>query len=565
MSAVAPARPRPERLLTGGRLLNLFTGELYPADVLVGGGLILAVGEARPEAPEVHELDGGIVLPGFIDGHVHIESSLLTPARFAEAVVPRGTTTVVADPHEIANVLGLAGVRWMLEASEGLPLDCLFMAPSCVPASALESAGARLGPEAVAEMLEWERVLGLAEVMDFPGVVAGRADLMEKIGLARRKGRPVDGHAPRLTGSELNAYLLAGIGSDHECVALEEAREKLALGMRIMIREGSQARNLRALLPLVDPVSARRCLLVTDDRNALDLVEEGHLDHLLREAVALGVPPLRAVQMVTLNPAEYFGLGSLGRVAPGARADLVVVNDLTEFRCELVFKAGRLVAERGRLLAGLPPAPPIRRTMHAAPLSGRAFRIAARPGPVRAVGLVQDQIETEALEVEGTVRAGELVADPERDLAKLVVVERHRATGRVGCGLVRGFGLRAGALASSVAHDAHNLIAAGVDDADLLAALAHLVERGGGLAVASGGQVRAALDLPVAGLMSDQPLPETARALGVLDAEARRLGVRVAHPFGALSFLALSVIPELRVTDQGLVDVRQGRVVPLFV
>lgn len=565
MSHPVPARPEPECLLKGGRILNLFTGELFPANVLLGGGLILGVGEEFREAPSVYELDGGIVLPGLIDAHLHIESSLLTPGRLAEAVVPRGTTTVIADPHEIANVLGLDGVRWMLQASEGLPLGCLFMAPSCVPASGLETSGARLGPRAVREMLGWERVLGLAEVMDFPGVLAGRPDLVEKISIARQRGRPVDGHAPRLTGPDLNTYVLAGIESDHECVTAEEAREKLRLGMRIMIRQGSQAKNLRALLPLVDSVSVRRCLLVSDDRNALDLWEQGHVDHLLREAVALGLPPLWAVQMVTLNPAEHFGLRQLGSATPGRRADLVVVNGLTEFRCERVFKEGRLVAERGKLLAELLPTPPLRRAMSVGPLTRQAFRIPGRSGWVRVIRLIPDQIETEELVVEGKVRAGELVADPERDLAKLVVVERHRGTGRMGLGLLHGLGLREGALASSVAHDSHNLIAAGVDDTDVLMALRQVVEQGGGLVVASGGGILASLPLPAAGLMSDQPFPETARALRSVNTEAHRLGVRPAHPFSALSFLALPVIPKLRLTDRGLVDVARGRIVPLFV
>lgn len=564
MTAPAPARPEPERLLRGGRLLNLFTGEILTTNVLIGGGVILGVGEAYRDAPEVYELGGKIVLPGFIDSHLHLESSLLTPARFAEAVVPRGTTTVIADPHEIANVLGVDGVRWMLRASEGLPLDCFFMAPSCVPASALETSGARLGPEAIGEMLEWERVLGLAEVMDVPGVIAGKPDVLSKIRIAQRKSRLVDGHAPRLAGPDLNVYAAAGIESDHECVSVEEAREKLRLGMWIMIREGSQAKNLSALLPLVDSVSVRRCVLVSDDRNALDLLSEGHMDHLLRKAVAGGLPPLRAVQMVTLNPAERFGLRRLGSVAPGRQADLVVVSDLVKFRCEMVFKAGRLVAEQGKLLVEPPHTPPLQRAMSVGPFSPQAFKIPGRGGQVRIIGLVQDQIVTEYLVMEGTIRSGELVANPERDLAKLVVVERHMGTGRIGCGLVHGLGLTEGALASSVAHDSHNLIAAGVDDADLLAALTHLVEQGGGLAVASGGRVKASLPLPVAGLMSDQPLSETERAFQLLEEEAGRLGARGRHPFGALSFLALPVIPRLRLTDRGLVDVERGCVIPLF-
>lgn len=563
MNARTPARPEPGCLLRGGRVLNVFTGEVYPADVLVGGGLVLAVGAGAAGAPDVADLDGAVVLPGFVDGHLHIESSLLTPGRLAEAVVPRGTTTVVADPHEIANVLGLDGVRWMLEASERLPLECLFTAPSCVPASSLETSGARLGPRAVGEMLRWDRVIGLAEVMDVAGVLEGRRGLLRKLDLAREAGRAIDGHAPGLGGAPLAAYVLAGMESDHECTTLAEAREKLRLGMRVMIREGSQARNLEALRPLVDPLTARRCLLVGDDRHALDLVEEGHVDHLLRRAVALGVPPVLAVQMVTLNAAERFGLRRVGAVAPGYRADLVAVDDLTGFRVRRVLKAGLPVAEDGRLLAEVRAAPPLPPTMRVAPLSRDALRIPAGPGAVRAIGLVPDQIETSALTVAPARRDGEVVADPGRDLAKLVVVERHRASGRVGLGLVRGFGLRAGALASSVAHDSHNLIAVGVDDGDLLAALRHLVAAGGGLAVAAAGEVRASLPLPVAGLMSDRPAAEVAAGLTRLHAAAAALGVQVAQPFAALSFLALPVVPALRLTDRGLVDVARGAFVPL--
>lgn len=563
MSAAADARA--ECLLRGGRVLNVFTGELETTNVLVGGGLVLGVGPGYREAPHVYEVDGTVVLPGFIDGHFHIESSLLTPARLAEVVVPHGTTTIVADPHEIANVLGLEGVRWMLEASAGLPLDCFFMAPSCVPASPLETSGAELGPCDVATMLGWDRVLGLAEVMDFGGVMAGRPELMEKIHAAHRRDRPVDGHAPLLSGRDLDRYLSAGIESDHECVGLEEAREKLKRGMRIMIREGSHARNLRDLAPLVSEVSARRCLLVSDDRDARDLARRGHVDHLLRLAVANGLSALWAVQMATVNPAEYFGLRRLGAVAPGYRADLVVVDNLTDFQCALAFKDGHLVARRGELVTELGPAPSLRAAMNVGVLSPSAFRIPARPGRIRVIGLLPDQLETRALLVDAPVRGDEVVADPGRDLAKLVVIERHHGTGRIGRGLVNGLGLKRGALASTVAHDSHNVIAAGVDDDDLRAAVARVTEQAGGLAVAAGGTVAAALPLPVAGLMSDQPWRETVRALECLEQHARELGVWIANPFGALSFLALSVVPSLRVTDQGLVDVDRGALVPLFV
>jgi adenine deaminase len=560
---MTPAHPAPECALVNGRLLNVLTGELTATNVLVGGGIVLGVGDRYQAAPIVYDLNGGVILPGLIDAHLHIESSLLTPSRLAEAVAPRGTTTIVADPHEIANVLGLDGVRWMLDASRGLPVECLFMAPSSVPASPLETSGARLGPDAVETMLGWERVIGLAEVMDFPGVIAGRADVVEKIRIARRLARPIDGHAPQLTGDGLEQYLSAGIESDHECISLDEAREKLRLGMRVMIREGSQAKNLQTLLPAVGAATVRRCMLVSDDRNAFDLWHDGHVDALLRQAVGAGLPPAWAVSMVTLNAAEHFGLRHVGAVAPGFSADLAVVDDLKDFHCRMTFKSGRLVARDGKLVADLPSTPASRTHMLTGPITTATFRIEGRAGPVRAIAFIPDQLETETLLVPTVVGRGALWADPAADLAKVVVIERHHGTGRVGRGFVRGLGLKHGALASSVAHDSHNLVVVGVDDEDMVTAARDVANQGGGLAIAAGGRIRAGLSLPVAGLMCDRSCADVASALEALEREAGTLGVDVRHPFGAISFLALSVIPKLRVTDQGIVDVEAGTIVPL--
>ncbi len=559
-----PDATSPDVLLRNGRVLDVVTGEIERANVLLGRGTILAVGAIDSRGAEVYDVGGAVILPGFIDAHIHMESSYLTPPRFAEAVVPRGTTTVVADPHEIANVLGLDGVRFMLTASRALPLDCLFTAPPCVPASPFDSAGAVLGPAEVARMLDWPRVVGLAEVMDVRGLLANRPDLLDKIRLARARGLRIDGHAPGLTGPELGVYARAGMDSDHECVNAEEGRDRLHAGMRLMIREGSQARNLEALLPLVNPLTARRCLLVSDDCHALDLMEQGHVDHLLRRAVALGCPPHLAVQMITLNAAEYFGLAAVGHVAPGYRADLAVVEDLVNFRCRLVFKRGRLVAEAGKLLADCHESPPAPPSMRAVALVPDTLAIPARGGPVRVIGLVPGQIVTESLTMMPATARGRVIADPERDLAKLVVVERHRGTGRIGLGLVHGLGLSTGALASSFAHDSHNLIAAGMDDLDIVTALTRVIEHGGGLALAAGGRSLASVALPVAGLMNDQPLGDTEQALRTLEAEARRLGITAREAFSALSFLALPVIPALRLTDRGLVDVTAGRFAGLF-
>lgn len=565
---MAGCRREAESLLAGVQVLNVFTGDVTTTNVAVGEGRIVGIGLRYRRAREIFDLPGKYLLPGFIEGHIHIESSLMTPEGFAEAVVPRGTTAVVADPHEIANVCGLEGVRYMLRASRDLPLDCFFMAPSCVPATALETAGASLGAEAVAALLEDERVLGLAEVMDYPGVIQGKQEILEKIVLARSKGKRVDGHAPGLSGERLMAYVSAGIESDHESTTLDEAQEKLRLGMRIMIREGSQARNLETLVALVNPVTVRRCLLVSDDKEPHELVGDGHLDSLLRRAVALGVAPHHALQMVTLNVAEAFGLTRRGAVAPGYLADLVVVDNLRDFTPLLVFKGGRLVAEEGKLLREIPRlhGEGVSDTIRIPRLSVERLRIVSDGCRlVRVIGLVPGQITTRRLVLEASVSNGEIRSDPSRDMLKLVVVERHGRNGKIGLGLVQGFGLRQGALASSVAHDSHNLVAVGVEDGDLLTALERVAAMRGGLAVASGGVVRASLALPVAGLMSGDSPAHVAAGMEELLKEARALGCTNQNPFAALSFLALPVIPQLRLTDGGLVDVERGEFVPLTV
>ncbi len=558
---VARGEAAPDLVLTGGLVADVYTGEWLKKDVALFDGIIAGLGDyAGPRL----DLNGRYILPGFIDGHLHLESSMLTPGELARALLPLGTTTVVADPHEIANVWGARGLDYLLAASDGLPLDIFYMLPSCVPASPLETAGARLEAADLEPYRLHPRVLGLAEVMNFPGVISGDPGLLAKIALFPQG--PVDGHAPLISGKALNAYRLAGIGSDHECTQAAEAREKLQAGMYVMLREGSLAKNLADLLPGVPPAALRRTMLVTDDCHPETLLAEGHLNHLLAKAVALGLDPLAAVTLATLNPAEYFRLGDRGAIAPGLKADLTVVEDLQGFRVDKVIKNGELLVDRGRLLregkpsGHGPPSLPFR----VARLSLEAFSPPAAGKLVKVIGLIPGQLLTQKLVLPAPVRNGRLAADPHRDLLKLAVVERHHGTGNLGLGLVRGFGLQKGALAASVAHDSHNIIVVGATESDMLLAVEHLVKLQGGLAVAADGQIIADLPLPIAGLISPEPLEQVAAGYRRLQEAYRSLGGALQDPFMALSFLALPVIPALKLTDLGLVDVNKFQVVPLF-
>ena len=548
-------------LLSGGQLANVLSGEVYRADVAVHRGRV--VGFECSSARDVLELEGQIIAPGFIDGHVHIESSMVTVPEYARAVVPRGTTTVVADPHELANVWGQAGIRYILDSSRDLPLNVYVMLPSCVPATDLETAGASLRAADLALLLKEDRVLGLAEMMNYPGVLFRDAEVMAKLALA--EGRLVDGHAPGLSGRDLSAYIAAGIGSDHECTTIEEVQEKIRSGMQIMLREGSAAKNLRDLLPLVTAKNAGRFLFVSDDRHPADLLGQGHIDFMVRTAVEQGLKPILALQIASYNAARYFGLSHLGAVAPGYRADMVILDSLESLRPVKVIKDGRVVAEEGRLCVPLKPAGGAqRRSMNIAPLGPASFRIAAGEGPARVIGVVDGQIVTRSLSLEPRVEEGFVVSDTGRDILKMAVVERHRGTGNIGRGLVQGFGLACGALATSVAHDSHNIAVVGASDEDMLAAVQAVQQMGGGLMAQAEGQVQARLPLPVAGLMSEARLEEVQESLESCIAAARRLGCRLTDPFMTLSFLCLPVIPELKLTDRGLVDVGKFGFVPAF-
>lgn len=551
---VARGQEPADMVLEGGQIVNVLSGEIYPADVAIHQGWVVGLGE-RYEARDRVDVHGLTLLPGLIEGHIHIESTMLSVPEFARVVLSHGTTTAVVDPHELANVLGLEGVRMVLRWAKDVPLDIHVQLPSCVPASPFESAGAMLDAAALASLVGESGVLGVGELMNFPGALAGDPDLLAKAELFGPDGH-VDGHAPGLRGRDLSAYMLAGPRTDHESVAADEAEEKLRKGMWLLVREGSTERNLHELLPLIRRLRPARAAFCSDDITPNHLLHEGHLDGILRQAVAGGLDPITAVRMATIQPAQCFGLARRGAIAPGFAADLVAVEDLREFRIRAVYKAGRLVARDGEVTVPL-PAPDLagsERTIHLPCLDHQPFRLPGYDGLARVIGIIPGQIVTEDLRLPAPYRDGELVADPDRDIAKLAVIERHGGSGRIGLGLVRGLGLREGAIASTVAHDAHNLVVAGMSDADMLAAVRHLEEAGGGATVVAGGTVLADLPLPIAGLLSPLPIGEIAARLDALDAAAQRLGSSLDHPLMTLSFLALSVIPALKLTDQGLVD-----------
>ena len=555
--AVARGDEPADLVVRGGRVLSVFTREWLEADVAVVDGMIAGVGAY--EGRETIEATGRFVAPGFIDAHMHIESVKLLVDELARLVLPLGTTAVVADPHEIANVLGTDGVHWLHDASEGLQLDVFFMAPSCVPASPFESPRRPLAAGDLEGLMRRSRVLGLAEMMNFPGVIAGEPGELEK--LALEGAEHVDGHAPGVLGRELQAYAASGIRSDHEALTVEEGRERLRAGMWLLIRDASMARNLEALLPLVGEYGPSRIAFCTDDRDPEDIVDRGHVNGMVRDAVAAGVAPADAIVMAAWNPSLWHGLGRLGAIAPGYAADLLVLPDLERFVPDVVLKRGRPLDDVPRV--EIPDW--VRQTVRIKPVAAEDLALPWQGGAARAIGLVTDQVVTESLEREPLVVDGHAVSDPQRDLVKLAVVERHLATGRLGLGFLAGSGLERGALASSVAHDAHNLVVVGADDDDMAFAVEHLARIGGGIVAVDAGAVVAECPLPVAGLLSDQPLDVVVAQSRACNEAASTLGWKGATPFLTLAFLALSVIPSLKLTDHGLVDVDRFELVPLSI
>jgi adenine deaminase len=564
-------------VLRNARLVNVCSGECYLAEVAIVDGHIAAALalDASPhyQGREERDLEGRWLAPGLIDGHMHIESTMLALSAFARLVVPRGVTSVMLDPHEFANVLGVEGIRYVLESGRGLPLSAYILLSSCVPASEFESPYRVLLAEDLLPLLQDEKVLGLAEMMNIPGVLRGDEQVLAKIAATLQHGLVVDGHAPGLSGADLNAYAAAGIMSDHECATLEEARERLRLGMWLMIREGSAAQNLEALLPLVKELHPPRAFFVTDDRDPLDLTTRGHIDSMVRRAIELNLNPVEAIRLASYNTAQYFRLSDRGAIAPGFVADLVVLDDLETFQVESVYKDGRCVARESAMLhEELPPLSSsvpsashhLTGTIHIHPLSPEDLTIPGVEGQISVIGIQPGQISTHHLREEAPLSNGVIVADPARDLLKLAVIERHHASGRVGLGLLKGFGLSRGALASSVAHDAHNIVIAGASDQDMVSAAEALARMGGGFVCVVDGDVRAAVPLPIAGLVSSLPVNELLQQLRDLDTVAATLGCTLAHPCMTLSFLSLSVIPSLKLTDQGLIDVAHFTRIPLY-
>jgi adenine deaminase len=574
---LAQGKTKGEILLKNGKIVNVFSGEVYQTNVLISGDTIVGIGYDYYTAEQVYDLSGLYLLPGLIDGHIHIESSLLNLTEFSHLLLLAGTTTIIADPHEITNVLGTKGIDYMLAASKDLPLDIFLMIPSCVPSTNMETTGGLITPKEIKKYLNKQRVLGLAEMMNFPGVVAGIPEVLEKIFITSQANKIIDGHCPRLYGKLLQAYVGAGICSDHECINVKEAQEKLRTGMRVMIREGTAAKNLSDLISMVNIRNSRRCFFVSDDKHPDELLTSGHMNATLRKAVSLGMDPVTAVQMATLNTAEYFRFYDRGAIAPGKKADIAIVDNLTDFNVKKVIKNGKVIVEDKKLKIALPHYKDrtVLSTMKVKPFTIKKLKVAARGDMINVIRIIPNQIITEKWVTTPTIiknskfkiqnsKLGEVVSDFERDILKLVVIERHKKTGNMGIGFVSGFGFKKGAIASSVAHDSHNIIVVGTNDKDIHQAIKEIIKIGGGFVTVDKGKAKASLALPIAGLMSDEPAEVVSNKLRILLNTVKPWGTKVDNPFITLSFLALPVIPELKLTDKGLVDVGKFKIIPLF-
>ncbi|NDV99094.1 adenine deaminase [Salipiger sp. PrR002] len=547
-----------ELVLKGGRILDLITGELIAGDVAICGDTIVGVYESYEGTREI-DVKGAILVPGFIDTHLHIESSLVTPFEFDRCVTPRGVTTAICDPHEIANVIGAAGVRYFQQASAHTLMDIRVQLSSCVPSTHMETAGAELLAEDIAELMGHPSGIGLAEFMNYPGVIFRDPEAMKKLRLF--EGRHIDGHCPLLSGRDLNAYVAAGIRTEHEATSAEEALEKLRKGMRVLIREGSVSKDLHALQPLLNERTSPYMCLCTDDRNPLDIGEHGHLDYMIRTLIELGTPPLAAYRAASLSAAEAFGLKDRGMIAPGKRADIVAIDSLEGCHAQMVLAGGVVVDDAA--FAARETIPEVgRSSVHAPKLTAQSFRATANREETDVIGIREGQILTDHLHETIVIENGDKAPDVARDLIRIAVVERHGKNGNIATGFVRGFGLQKGAIASTVCHDHHNIACVGADYADMAVASNRLAEIEGGFVVAAEGKILAELALPVAGLMSLLPFEEVRDRLVELRAAARSLGVTLEEPFLQLAFLALPVIPALKITDRGMVDVTKFEIIP---
>lgn len=550
-------------LIKNARLINTFSGDIYKTDIAIYNGKIVGFGNYN--AVKTVDVKGMYVSPGFIDGHVHIESSMVKIPEFAKVVLPCGTTSVIIDPHEIANVLGIEGIKYMLSSSLNSMLGVYVMLPSCVPSTELETSGATLSSHDLSLLLNDERVLGIAEVMNYPGVINKDREVLNKIAIAGNKA--IDGHAPFLSGKPLYAYVASGIRSDHECSNLDEALEKLRAGMYIMIREGTAAKNLKSLIKLVNDSNYRKCVFVTDDRHLEDIHNEGHINYLVKKAIEYGVDPVKAIQMATINTAEYFGLKNLGALLPGYNADFIVFDNFKKMNIKMVYKDGMLVAKDGKILDGVIKdyKEKLRGTINVKWIEHEDFALKAETKKARVINVIPNEIITKMTVEEVKIDGGYVSSDTDRDILKIAVIERHMASGRIAKGLVRGFKLKKGAIASSVSHDSHNIVVIGTHDGDMYQAAVGVVKMQGGICAALNGQILEALPLPVAGLMSDRSADFVRTKLRRLIEVSRYLGSDLPDPFMAMSFLTLPPIPEIKITDRGIIDANKFKVVNLFV
>jgi len=564
MIDVAAGRTRADLVLKNAKVVDVFNGDIIEGDIAIHKEYIAGIGDYAGK--KYTDLKGKYVAPSFIDAHVHVESSMVMPIQYARAVVPHGTGAVIADPHEIANVLGMEGLMYMSKSMRGGPLEFYMMLPSCVPSTDLETNGVALDFLDLKPIMTEHYVLGLGEVMNYPGVIYRDPNVLDKITVALRMGKRIDGHAPGLEGLDLNAYAAARITSEHECTTLEEAKRKLSRGMHIHIREGSTAKNLKALAPLINATTSIGCSFVTDDRNTLDLITKGHIDSMIRDAIAFGVDPIIAIKVATHSTARHYGLRYIGAVAPGYHADLVVLDNLKNINVERVYKQGTLVAKEGKMVQefGIQEQPRLRRSVNIQYLEPEDFQVKVRGSHMNVIGMIRDQIMTERLIEEPKVVDGLVVPDIDNDITKVAIIERHNASEPRSVGFVKGMGIKEGAMVSSIAHDSHNLVTISTNDEDLIAAAVQIVRMQGGIAIARDGEILESLPLPIAGLMSDQPIEHVSEKLQDLKDAAHRLGTDLDEPFMAMAFLSLPVIPKLKITDRGLVDVERFKIIDLF-